>query len=116
MIPVLAAAAVYQRESCARTMLEDLESHLLHGLVYSTPKAFVMARYVCRDWPHAAITDPEINDLPGPKNCLHVYLAAGDVSKIWTFDHAETEWVSFERGNILRFYPYNLLKRRCSAT
>lgn len=94
-------------------MLEDLEAHLLHGYVYNTPEAFIMARYVCRDWPQSAITDPNVNDLPGIKNCLHVYLAAGPISKMFTFEHAEAEWVSFERENILRFHPYQSLKRRC---
>jgi len=116
MTPVEQAASVYGRELCARTFREDLEAHLLHGIVINTPKAFIMARYVCRDWPASAIVDPWQNDLTcAPRDCLHVYLAAGDLLEFFTFPHVETKWISFERKNILRFHPYETTKRRCTT-
>lgn len=115
MTPVEQAADVYRREPCARTFREDLEAHLLHGLVMSTPTAFIMARYVGRDWPHEAIVDPWENDLTcAPKNCLHVYVAAGDIGELFQFPHKAAEWISFERRNILRFHPYQRLRKRCT--
>lgn len=112
--PVEIAAAVYDQEPCARTFREDLEAHLLHGIVISTQTAFVMARYVCRDWPASAIVDPWNNDLACVPDCLHIYLAAGRTSEFWTFPHKKVKWISFERGNSLRFHPYDQLQRLCS--
>lgn len=62
MTPVEQAAAVYLSEPCARTFREDLELHLLNGVVYSTPTAFIMARYVARDWPALSVVDPDQTD------------------------------------------------------
>ena len=109
--PAEQAAAVYESEPCARTFREDLEAHLLHGIVIATPTAFILARYVCRDWPATAIVNPWENDLTcSPRDCLHVYLAAGRTSEFWTFPHQPVTWVSFERRNILRFHRYDTLK------
>ncbi len=116
MTPVEAAAAVYSREPCARSFREDLEAHLLHGIVVNTQTAFVLARYVCRAWPAAAIVNPWINDLTcAPRDCLHIHLAAGRTSEFFTFPHAPCSWVSFERRNILRFHPYDTIQRRCNT-
>jgi len=91
-----------------------MEAHLLHGIVISTPTAFIMARYVCRDWPASSIVDPWENDLTcAPRDCLHIYLAAGDLLEFFTFPHQPVMWISFERRNILRFHSYQALKRRC---
>lgn len=104
MTPVEQAAAVYQQEPCAGTFREDLEAYLLAGLVFSTPTAFVMARYTNRD-----------DDLTcAGKSCMHVHLAAGDVMEIFRFPHTPCDWISFERKNVLRFYSYSQLKRRCT--
>ena len=115
MMPWEQAARVYEQEPCARPLSSDLEAHLFHGLVYSTPEAFIMARYVCRDWPEEWIRDPWQNP-PGERDCLHVYLAAGDISKFFTFGHFPVKWCSFERGNVLRFHSYQSLKQRCTRT
>lgn len=119
MTPIEQAAAVYQREECARSFREDLEAHLLHGLVFSTPRGFIMARYVRRDWAHSAIVDPWQNGeneatCAPEKDCLHVYLAAGELSEFFTFPHRRVLWVSFERSNRLHFHPYNRIQRLCS--
>lgn len=120
MTPVEQAAAVYLSEPCARTFREDLELHLLNGVVYSTPTAFIMARYVARDWPALSVVDPDQTDATcTPKDCLHVYLAAGDLTEFFTFPHKPCKWVSFERENALKFYSYerihNLIRRQDGA-
>lgn len=102
MTPVEQAAAVYDREPCVNTFREDLEAHLLNGLVFSTPTAFVMARYTSRESLTCAL-----------ETCIHVHLAAGDVMEIFNFPHIPCEWVSFERDNVLRFHRYEHLKKRC---
>jgi hypothetical protein len=117
MNPAEQAAAVYEREPCARTFRSDLEAHLLHGIVISTPTAFIMARYVGSSWPTQDIVNPWCNDLnPSRRDCLHIYLAAGDLSEFFTFPHKPVTWCSFERRNILRFYSYQSLKRRCTIS
>lgn len=130
LTPVERAAAVYGREACARSFREDLEAHLLHGLVFSTPTAFCMARYVSREWPGGMIVDPHVNDsgVAGGgvenfgesdltcalKNCIHLYLAAGDMGEFFEFPHEPCEWISYERNNVLRFHSYEALKKRCT--
>lgn len=110
------ACAIYQSEPCARTLREDLEAHLLHGMVYSTPKAFIMARYVSRRMSDADIVNPWISEPTGLADCIHIYLAAGDLTQFFTFPHDPVKWISFERENQLRFYPYATLLQRCTKT
>lgn len=114
MSPAETAAAVYSREPCARSFREDLEAHLKNGIVISTPTAFIMARYVCRGWPASMIVNPWENDLTCVHDCLHIYLAAGAISEFFTFPHERTIWLSFERENVLRFHPYDTIKRLCT--
>lgn len=117
MKPVREAAAVYQREPCVRTFREDLEAHLLHGLVYSTSTCFVMARYVSRSWPDSTIVNPWLNDPTCSQlDTLHVYLAAGDLAELFDFPCQPVVWISFERRNILRYYSHISLKRRCTIS
>lgn len=104
MTPVEQAAAVYDREPCAGTFREDLEEYLLHGMVHSAATAFVMARYTTRE---DSLTCPL-------ETCIHVHLAAGDVSEMFNFPHMPCKWISFERKNVMRFHPYDQLKRRCT--
>lgn len=118
MTPAEQAAAVYQREPCARTFREDMDAHLLNpaAVIVSCSSAFLMARPVCRAWDQHAITDPWFNSLTCAPDCWHIYLAAGDLSAFFTFPHQPLAWVSFERGNRLRFHSYDTLRRRCTTT
>lgn len=97
------AAAVYRSEPCAGTFKDDLNHHLLHGMVFSTPTAFVMASYTHKDGLTCA-----------HESCIHVHLAAGDIAEILSFPHAACDWISFERRNVLRYHRYEHLKKRCS--
>lgn len=112
MTPIARAHALHYNENGPRSFKQDLEAHLLHGLVFSTPTAFVMARHVSRSWPEESIINPWVNDATCDHlNCLHVYLAAGDLTEFWTFPHKPAKWCSFERRNNLRFYPYERIRR-----
>jgi hypothetical protein len=108
MTPVEQAAAVYQREPCARSFVEDVELHLMHGFVFNTPDWFMLARPVWHKAPQELIVDPNYNDFP-ILNCWHCYLFAGkDI--YWAAYKAQQiagpvmEWVSFERRNKLRIH------------
>ncbi len=115
MTPIEKAAAVYESEPCARPFREDLEAHLLHGLVFNTRESFIMARYVSKDWSPQDIVNPWINHKDGSQlNCIHIYLASGDITEFFTFPHQSVKWVSFERNNRLKFYHYLPLKSRCT--
>lgn len=107
--PFLAAAAVYDREPCARTFEADLFLHLLHGIVVSTPEVFAMVRPVCREWPLAWLRDPERIDPDG--DCWWIWLAAGDVRRLFQWPVPAKKWVAFERSNTPKFREYDRLRR-----
>jgi hypothetical protein len=112
MIPVMRAKALHYNENGPRSFREDLEAHLIHGIVFSTPTAFIMARYVSRSWPAESILNPWLNDATCSQlDTLHVYLAAGDLTEFFTFPHKPVTWLSFERKNTLKFYDYARLRR-----
>lgn len=112
MTPVERAAAVYQREPCARTFREDLEAHLLNGYVLSTPATFVMGRLVQRDAPPELIVDPWHRFETG--DCWLVYLAAGDIlreARRWM--PWPVPWLAWERSNRLRFWRTERVLSSC---
>jgi hypothetical protein len=108
MTPVERAAEVYKREPCARTFLEDLQIHLRTGYVFSTPTLFVMARPVRRDGDHSEIVNPE-HVFTDP-DTWHIYLMSGDMAQIWDYAPFDLPYVSFERGNRLRFWDNAKIK------
>ena len=110
--PVELAAAVYEQEECVRSFREDLEAHLLHGYVYSTPEAFVMGRPVKKDAPREDIVNPWIT-FTDP-DCWHLYLFAGPFHAAFAAPPYQLPWVSFERKNHLRFYKWDDIERKCT--
>jgi len=95
-----------------RTFRSDLEAHLLHGYVWSTPEWFVMARPVASDGDHDQIKDAwHVFD---PFDCWHIFAYAnttphnlrGLVEKFLRLMPYELPLVSWERekDNDLRFY------------
>jgi hypothetical protein len=113
MTPFEQAVAVYSREPCARTFDEDLRLHLRNGYVVSTPDFFVMARPVRRIIIEG-ICNPAIRfEKP---DCWHVYLLAGSIQKALTALPYDLPWMSWERGNVLRFYPLASIRRRIQST
>lgn len=113
MTPVERAAAVYQREDCARTFREDLEAHLLNGYVLSTPTAFVMARPVRHDAPREELVNPWHVFPRGEWDAWMVYLAAGDLAEFWRCEPFPLAHVIYERQNALRCSNAERVKRLC---
>lgn len=113
MRPVELSAAVYEKEPCARSFKEDLEAHLLHGLVVSTPELFLMARPVLACAPHEQIVNPWYNDFP-IWDCWHVYLYSGNMMSAFKQATYELQFVSFERKNRLRVYRWDDIYAACS--
>lgn len=108
MNPYEQAAAVYDREPCARTLAEDLTAHLHSGLVISTDRAFAMARITRREWPVEMALNPWLSDPDG--DTWHVWLAAGDMSEMLKFGPSK-KWLAFERSNVLRFWRFESLRK-----
>lgn len=103
------AAEVYRREPCARTLREDLEAHLVHGWVFSTPELFLMGRVVRHDWPEDRILDPWDTDEAG--DCWHVWLCSGDILEALAMMPFPLPWVSYQRRNVLRVVEAGRLLR-----
>jgi hypothetical protein len=82
------------KEVLGASWLEDLEAHLLHGYVISTPTAFAMARPV-----------PKGADVYGPwrtwpdEECdaLFCWVAVGPLSEILAMVPRRFEWCGFMR-------------------
>lgn len=110
MTPYEQAAQVYEQEESARPFWEDLQAHLLYGWVMSTPELFLMARQVKRDWPDELLKNPWAIDDDG--DCWHVWLAAGDLSKVKEFIPYPLPYLSYERVNVLRSMPFDKACRR----
>lgn len=114
MSPVELAAQVYQREPCARTFKEDLEAHLLHGWVVSTPTAFAMGRIVD--------SKAEIEDLVNPWVTFElgdtwlIYLTAGNLREALDFLPFELPYIAWEKRNVLRLHSLAALRRKLSTT
>ena len=114
MTPVEQAAAVYEGEPCARSFREDLEAHLLHGLVYSSGDFFCMARPVSKDYPQHLIVNPWFNEWDAPTNCWHLYLWAGPMMSAFKCATHPLPFVSFERKNRLRVHRWEVIYAACS--
>lgn len=113
--PAWQAALVYEKEPCARTFRQDLELHLLNGYVVSTPEYFIMGRPIHKDSPQECIVDPSFPFNKADWDCWHVYLMAGDFSKVFDFYPFPLEWVSWERKNVLRFFKTETVAKRINS-
>lgn len=111
MSPYEQAAQVYLRERCARSFTEDVELHLMHGFVHSTPAYFIMGRPVIRTAPAWQIVDPAHTFARADCDTWMVYLAAGDLGRAWDVLPWPLPWLAFERKNELRFLPAEAVSR-----
>lgn len=115
MTPIEQAAAVYDREYCARSFSEDVEAHFSTGIVISTPTLFCLAREVWRGSLPELVLDPWVKFEGG--DCWHVYLFAGNLVELFGHCTEPKEWVAFERNNVLRFYRFQSIRRKiCTPT
>jgi hypothetical protein len=111
MSPFMRAAMVYQNEVCARTFKEDLYAHYVTGYVISTPTYFVMGRPVLSSATYEEITNPHLS-FKEP-DCWHLYLYSGPLIHAFLAAPYRLPFVSFERKNILRFYHWDVIARKC---
>lgn len=108
--PIELAALVYSREVCARSFKEDLEAHLLHGYVHSTPDFFAMGRAVVSSATPADIVNPWVNWPREECDAWLVYLMAGNLAKATACVPYPLPKIGWERKNVLRFYPADRAK------
>ena len=104
--PFERAIEVYEKEHCSRTFVEDLESYLLHGYVFSTPGYFVMGRAVSVYADPSEIIDPDHVFPVDEHSCWHVALAAGvtPFASFLSLIPYQLPYVSWEKRNKLRIY------------
>lgn len=82
MTPVEQASELYARFPQPRTFREDLEAHLLHGYVFSTPDCFLMARPVSSHATAEAISDPWHRFEPHEQDTWLIWIAAGSMVSV----------------------------------
>lgn len=115
MTPVEKAAQLYLTMPAVRTFKEDLEAHLLHGIVHSSSAFFMLCRYVHTGWSHEEMENPWHNP-KGPRDCLLIYLASGDIKEFFTLPHDPVKWVAFSRrGRKPRVYPFKSIQTRIQS-
>lgn len=109
--PFVEAARVYDREPCARSFTEDLEAHLRHGWVISTPDLFLMARKISVAWSRDVVLNPYQTAHDNAADAWHVWLAAGNWRSAFAQAPHPLPWVVIERKNKLRYYDWNRFQR-----
>lgn len=109
MSPYQQAQAIYEREQSAQSFAADLELHLRHGYVVSTPQAFAMARPVWSGWATADLLNPYVSDPKG--DCWWIWCLAGDLGIVVRWLPWPTEWLGFERRNVPRLVKWDRLKQ-----
>ena len=116
MTPFEQAAAVYEREPCARTFAADLFLHLRNGYVISSPSFFVMLRPVDSTAADSLIVDPA-NVFPVERcDAWLIYLMAGDMAEAWRHFPFRLPKIGFERKNRLRYYGFQFLQERIARS
>lgn len=85
---------------------ELIDAHFKAGTVISTPELFILFRPVEVDWTSEELCDPwKVSDTP---NAYHVFLAAGDLSKVEPYLPKELPFITFHRdgGEKVHKLPY----------
>jgi hypothetical protein len=111
MTPFQLAQQVYEHEPCRRPFWEDFYLHLQRGIVLATPDVFMMARSVSRFtlFHYSALAyDPAHTEPDG--DCWHIWLLAGDPRGVFDM-FPRKDWLAWERGNVLRVWPYDTVRR-----
>lgn len=111
MTPYEEAAAVYDREPCARSFREDLELHLLNGYVLSGPEFFVLARPVNSQDTVERMVDPAWVWPVEDCDAWWIYLFAGDLKQALGHFPFPMKWIGWERQNALRWYRWRTVER-----
>jgi hypothetical protein len=95
---------VYALDAGRRSFREDLEAHLLHGWVYSTPSAFAMARLVPRGAGGEELADVWAVWPLWECDAWFVWCACGDLGVIAGWMPHVMPWVGFARGDCVRWW------------
>ena len=112
MTPVEAIAAKYEREGVSFRAV--LESHLLHGYVFSGPSWFVMGRAV-----QSTATASELLDFTHPFPTPDAWLitaAAGDWCAALRLFPRPLPWVLWQRRGQWRRWRFESLLARMKST
>ena len=88
---------------------EVVEAHAVSGYVSVTPEVFLLGRAVNSDWSDAELCDPHL--WSAEPDCWHVWLLAGDASRVWGLLPYELPWVSFHRRGRLRVVREEVVRR-----
>lgn len=108
------AAAVYDKERCARSFEEDLILHMRSGYVISSPTVFLVGRAVVKDADPDLILDPARQfDAP---DCWLIWLAAGDIKEFFRYMPYYLPFMAWQKRNILRFYKTEEVRKRICGT
>lgn len=106
------AQLAHEADNSPRYFADDIGLHLFGGYVYSTPTAFILFRHVPHDAPVELIVNPENVFEDADCDCLHVYLAAGDLAEIVSVLLGYSrEFTCFERRGKLRCFATPKLQR-----
>lgn len=116
--PAERARAVYDQEACARSFVQDVELHMLHGYVFASPDYFIMGRGVNSDASDVLVVNPAFIFPRESQDCWMVYLAAGKNAYRQFFKHMPypLPLVCWERKNKLRYYSLeDVMRKTCNS-
>lgn len=109
MTPYLTAYQEYQKHNRGVTWTDALDFHFQHGVVISTPVAFLMARPVRHEWPddiHASLSTFGKN---WTHDCWHIWAAAGSLPALFEVGRLHRRpFISFQRHGQARVRRVNL--------
>ena len=110
-MPAIRARALYGEDD-PTGFRNDLEAHLLGGVVISTPEVFLMGRPVCSTAPIPEISDPW-QAFPGPHcDAWFVWCGAGTVGAMLEAMPYPLPRIGWGRGGAVRFYELSRLAKR----
>lgn len=111
MTPFATAELTAQNHRNGDNFYRDLLYHFEHGVVYSTPTAFVMGRAVEIASPE--VLNPMYEFLPSEVDTWFVWLAAGNMAEFTFACPYELPNVAWERNGRIRSYPIARFKGLC---
>jgi hypothetical protein len=95
---------------------EVLAAYLSFGYVWSSPRSFILARPVWREWwdDGEKLADHSLTAPDG--NCWFIWLAAGDMAEFFKICPQPKDFVCFSRGDVARCWEFERLRRLCTLT
>ena len=90
----------------------DVDQHVMHGYVYSTPEYFMLLRPVDRYATESRISDPSYVFTPESCNCWFVMMMAGDLRRCFVNQPYYLPFCGYAYKDRLRFYKTDTIKLR----